>query len=104
MDNVLSKAISRTGIPEQGAVDTTEEAMPEEDGTVTIPMGILPEGVKEGDRVVFEYITETADGCVLKPVETRVNTKDTKNVESVNTAVEEPTTVGVNPTKYGSKI
>lgn len=70
---VMKSAVSSTAAPEAGETDMsgvlpeTEEEI-EEDGTVTIPLGILPAETKEGDIVRFEYVTETEDGCVLKPV------------------------------------
>jgi hypothetical protein len=99
-DQILSKAINDTGVPQAGAVDNTADT-PQDDGTVTIPAGILPPDVKEGDIVQFEYVTETADGCVLRPVETRikqpgVTNKDVKAAGPDNSGLSNE--VGLQPT------
>ena len=43
-----------------------------DDGTCTIPEGIIPADAKEGDIIQFEYVTKTDAGIVLKPVESRI--------------------------------
>jgi hypothetical protein len=57
-----------------------------EDGTVTVPEGVLPESVKEGDIIQMEVLTQTSDGFVLKPVESRVKQPgEPAESEKVNT-------------------
>jgi len=105
MDNVLKKAITDTSaVKEEAPVEEPKEPTTEEDGTVTIPHGILPEETKEGDIVQFEYVTSTDEGCVLKPVESRIKqegagAEDVKAAGTDNSSAKEVVGEAVNKYK-----
>jgi hypothetical protein len=72
MDDILKSAMNKIEGPKEKDMPEEESLMDQDDGTVTIPKGKLMGEPKEGDIVQFAVITETEDGIVLKPVESRV--------------------------------
>ena len=89
--NIMNKAMAtsmatdKTDKTEQNP-DVNYEDEAGEDGTVTVPVGVLPESVKEGDIIQMEVLIQTSDGIVLKPVESRVKQPgEPAESEKVNT-------------------
>lgn len=84
--------------PDQTAPSNTDESpFAQDDGTVTIPKGILPEGIGEGDIVQFTFVTETEEGVVLKPVESRIKQDGVGAEDAKAAGPDNSMAVGTNP-------
>jgi hypothetical protein len=72
MNKAMASSMATDKTQQNPDVKYAGDEKPEDDGTVTVPTSVLPESVKEGDIIQMEVLTQTSDGFVLKPVESRV--------------------------------
>ena len=73
-DGMMAQAMSKTmgDVPAKDPMAAPVDETQPTDGTVTIAKDVLPPDAKEGDIIQFEFITETPEGVVMKPVESGI--------------------------------